>query len=158
MEFPVRIRNRHAAVPVSGMFAVCGCSGDTVRFDFDAEWNAFPEKTAYFEPQGAGGGTVTAVPFQGDVCPMPVTEQASLVRIGVSAGSLCTSTAARLPCAACITDIPADEAHPQQDIYNTLLSLLNHQQPQDICFGRYLVTLDGDYLATDAGDYLMTKE
>lgn len=158
MEIPVTIRRRHAVLPEPGIFAVCGSSGDTIRFEFDAEWEVFPEKTAHFVMHAAGADSEADVVFQGNVCAVPVIAHAAQVSVGVSAGSLRTTTAARIPCLPCITDIPAEEAHPQQDVYAVLLCMLMHRQPQAVCSGRYLVTADEDYLATDAGDYLMTKE
>lgn len=158
MEFPVKVRSRHASAARAGVFGVCGNSGDTVRFDFDAEWAAYPEKTAYFAVIAQDGRTETAVKFQGDLCPVPVIEKALLVEIGVTAGAIRTAAAARIPYAKCITDLTAEEQEPQQDLYSVLLSELMHQPVQRLCSGRYLVSAEGDYLATDAGDYLMTKE
>ena len=158
MEFAVRVRQLHAKPESAGVFGVCGNSGDTVRFDFDEEWAAYPDKTAHIAIDSASGRSETEIPFQGDICTLPPVRQTSLVMIGVSAGDIRTAACARIPYAACITDIKAEENRPQADLYNRLLAELMHQPVQDICFGRYLVTADGDYLATEAGDYLMTKE
>lgn len=158
MEIPVKIRSRHAFASAGGLYGICGSSGDTVRFDFDAEWADYPEKTAYFAAHTPQGRTETAVTFQGVICPVPVMQQASLVEIGVSAGAIRTTTSARIPYALCITDFAAAEKEPQQDLYSVLLCELMHQPVQRICSGRYLVSAEGDYLATGAGDYLMTKE
>ena len=158
MEFRIRVRQLHAAPESEGMFGVCGNSGDTVRFDFDAEWAPYPVKTAIAVIDSEAGRCVTEIPFSGDSCVLPPVERSALVRIGVSAGDIRTAAFARIPYAACITDIAAEELHPQADIYDRLLAELMHTEPQDICCGRYLVTSDGDYIATAAGDYLMTKE
>ena len=158
MEFAVRVRNRHAEAESPGLFGVCGNSGDTVRFDFDAEWALYPQKTAWVVLDSGTGRSVTEIPFQGDICTLPVIAETSLLRLCVSAGSIRTTGFVRIPYAACITDIISEEARPQADVYNRMLAELMQQPVQDICCGRYLITADGDYLATDAGDYLMTKE
>ena len=121
MEFTVRIRSRHAFVGNAGAFGICGNSGDTVRFDFDTEWAAYPEKTAYIAAITPEGRIESAVPFTGEVCPLPVIEHAAIAEIGVSAGTLRTTTAARIPYAKCITDIFAEMREPQQDLYSMLL-------------------------------------
>ena len=158
MEFTVRIRSRHAFVGNAGAFGICGNSGDTVRFDFDAEWAAYPEKTAYIAAITPEGRIESAVPFTGEVCPLPVIEHAAIAEIGVSAGTLRTTTAARIPYAKCITDIFAEMREPQQDLYSMLLCGLMHLPVYPVCSGRYLVSAEEDYLATEAGDYLLTKE
>lgn len=158
MEIPVRIRNLHAEPAVQGMSGVCGNSGDTLCFDFDAEWEQCHEKTACVVIVTAQGRTVTEIPFQGNLCILPPVRQTALVSVGVCAGSLHTSTAARIPYRQCITDIAAEEFYPQPDIYNRMLAMLMQQPVQDLCNGRYLVSADADYIATDSGDYLLSKE
>ena len=71
MEFFIPIRNRHTAA-APGTFGICGNSGDTVRFDFDAEWDPYPEKTAFFFWDTPQTHAETAVLFQGTRCPVPV--------------------------------------------------------------------------------------
>ncbi|MBQ5340002.1 MAG: hypothetical protein J6Z40_12670 [Oscillospiraceae bacterium] len=158
MELRIRVRQLHAEPESEGLYGVCGNSGDTVRFDFDEEWALYPEKTAIVVFASETGRCVTEIPFSGDCCVLPPVERTSLVRIGVSAGDIRTAAFARIPYAACITDIIAEEMYPQADIYDRLLAELMHSGTQDICRGGYLVTADGNYLATAAGDYLMTKE
>ncbi len=158
MEIPVRVRAHHAELAEAGLFGVCGNSGDTIRFDFDAEWDAYPDKTARIIIGSGAARSETEIPFQGDSCVLPAIRQTAVLAVGVEAGDIRTTTAARIPYAACITDIPAEEAQEQPDLYNMLLAELMHQPAQGICNGRYLVSRDGDFLATDAGDYLMTKE
>ncbi len=158
MEIPVRIRRLHAQLESDEYYGVCGNSGDTIRFDFDAEWEQYPEKTACVVSVSPQGQTLAEIPFQGNICTLPPIHQATLVLVSVRAGALRTTAPARIPYRTCITDFIAEESYPQPDFYNRLLAALARQPAQDLCNGRYLVSEADDYLVTVHGDYIMTKE
>lgn len=73
---------------------VCGNSDYQITFTFDAEWDAYPTKTARF----IWNGKYWDQPFTGNVCPVPIIQNAVFVIVGVYAGDLCTTTPASIPC------------------------------------------------------------
>ena len=73
---------------------VCGNSDYQITFTFDAEWDAYPTKTARF----IWNGKYWDQPFTGNVCPVPIITGATEVTVGVYAGDLCTTTPASIPC------------------------------------------------------------
>lgn len=85
----IEIRNKVAKLKNPQHNIVCDNSDYVVRFDFDAEWDAFDHKTARF----AYNGNYTDVLFEGDTVEMPVISNATAVLIGVYAGNLHTTTA-----------------------------------------------------------------
>ncbi len=80
---------------------VCGNSDYQITFTFDAEWEGYEAKKARFIWNGA----YKEVAFTGTVCPVPVINNATEVRVGVyveNEGTLETTTAAVIPCRRCI--------------------------------------------------------
>lgn len=80
---------------------VCGNSDYQIQFTFDSEWDAYPKKTARF----IWNGRYYDVDFSGDICSVPVINNARYVTIGVyakevddSAPRLETTTSADIPC------------------------------------------------------------
>lgn len=73
---------------------VCGNSDYQITFTFDAEWDAYPTKTARF----IWNGKYWDQPFTGNVCPVPIITGATEVTVGVYAGDLRTTTPASIPC------------------------------------------------------------
>ncbi len=158
MEIQVRVRRLHAQTASGKACAVCGNSGDTIRFDFDEPWSRYPEKTAHIVSLAPMKELCLDVAFHGNICPLPPIFETTAIYVSVRAGGLRTTTPAEIPYRTCITDLASEEARPQPDFYNRLLAALAHQPVQDICNGNYLVTAAGDYLATANGNYIMTKE
>lgn len=107
---------------------VCGNSDYVIAFSFDAEWDAFPAKTARFAYRRNGTFRYEDVLFEGDSVPVPVLRDIDEVAVGVYAGSLHTSTPARIPCARSITDGAAVHDPPTPDVYDQLLEYLAHLQ------------------------------
>lgn len=105
-------------------YIVNGNTSYIVEFDFDAEWSGFREKTARFACIKNGMLWFEDVTFEGDSVSVPVLREADEVTVGVYAGSLSTSTPARIPCARCITDGDAVRDPPAVDIYNQLMERL----------------------------------
>lgn len=104
---------------------VCGNSDYTVTFDFDAEWDAYTEKTMCVKFCRYGKKAKYEVLFTGDSCAIPPVYDVDHIDIGVYAGDIRTSTGAIVECRACITDGNPVHADPPQDIYNQLLERLN---------------------------------
>lgn len=156
----ITIEQRIARVSGSPVI-ICGNSGYYVTFDFDAEWSEYTEKTAHFRFIRDGTPAHIGVPFQGTVCEIPVLRGIGFVEIGVSAGSIRTTTPARIPCAYCATDIPSAAYEARPDIYNQLMQQLaehlNHLPPLPAGYV-FVVTAEGDYVTTSAGDYVIAKE
>lgn len=73
---------------------VCGNSDYQVTFTFDEEWAEHEEKTARF----IWNGQYFDVDFTGDTCDVPVITNASIVKVGVYAGDLKTTTSAIIGC------------------------------------------------------------
>lgn len=73
---------------------VCGNSDYQITFTFDAEWDAYPTKTARF----IWNGKYWDQPFTGNVCPVPIIQNAVFVIVGVYAGDLRTTTPASITC------------------------------------------------------------
>lgn len=73
---------------------VCGNSCYQIQFTFDEEWDAYDKKTARF----IWGNHYKNVDFTGDTCPVPSVFNADLLKVGVYAGELSTTTVAEIPC------------------------------------------------------------
>lgn len=123
MQILIEVTEKVAAVSGAPVI-VCGNSDYTVVFAFDSEWDACPEKTARFACIKNGVLWFEDVTFEGDSVSVPVLREADEVTVGVYAGSLSTSTPARIPCARCITDGDAVRDPPAVDIYNQLMERL----------------------------------
>ena len=103
---------------------VCGNNDYTIRFHFDAEWNAYDAKTAHFVYYKNGVMQHQDVFFSGDTVAVPALHDVYEVAVGVTAGDLKTSTGARIPCRPCITDGAPAHDPPTPDVYNQLLEYL----------------------------------
>lgn len=77
---------------------VCGNSGYTIQFAFDAEWDAHTEKVARFVYYQKGAMRAIDVPFSGNTARVPILSGITEVEVGVYAGDLQTTTPARIPC------------------------------------------------------------
>lgn len=104
---------------------VCGNSDYTVIFDFDAEWNAYENKTARFVfiDQSCVRHWID-VQFSGTSCPAPVLSCVQWVEIGVYAGSIRTSSSARIRCLRSATDGKSRSAQIKSDFYDWYLGKL----------------------------------
>lgn len=101
---------------------VCGNSDYSIKFAFDAEWDAISVKTARF----MYNGIAVDVPFEGDTVSVPKLRNTLLVTVGVYGGDLQTTTPAMIPCLKsilCQDGLPPD---PEPDVYAQIMALLNH--------------------------------
>lgn len=100
---------------------VCGNSDYFVEFDFDEEWNAFDAKTARFKYND----TYLDVVFSGNRVNVPVIENTHMVKVGVFAGNLHTTTSAVFMAKKSILCGSGVPAAPPDDVYNQIMELLN---------------------------------
>lgn len=108
----INITDKVATYRGSGRRVVCGNKGYKVQFTFDKEWDAHESKTARF----IWGDKFFDVEFTGTTCPMPAVHRADLVRVGVYAGDLSTTTPAVIPCKRSIL-CAADEPHEENEAH-----------------------------------------
>ena len=100
---------------------VCGNSDYSVQFAFDAEWDEHAVKTARFRYNDR----VVDIPFEGDTVAVPKLRNTYLLTVGVYAGDLRTTTAAKIPCEKsilCDDGLPPD---PEPDVYAQIMKLLD---------------------------------
>lgn len=119
VSIPITIRRKKAANPVNRI--VCGNKDYQVVFDFDAEWNEYPVKTARF----IYAGQLTDVVFEGNTCQVPLLQGVDMVAVGVFAGDLITSTPAIIGCDRSILCGEGAPAEPSPDVYAQIMELLN---------------------------------
>lgn len=122
MYITINVKNKIAALQDDTLI-INGNSDYVIKFDFDAEWDAYETKTARFVT--ARG--YTDVVFSGDEVAVPVITDAISVRVGVYAGNLRTTTPAVIFCRRCITDGSGSPADPAPDVYAQLMELLNER-------------------------------
>lgn len=116
----IAIRSK-IAVNINQKEYICGNDDFVVRFDFDAEWDAFESKTARFV---SNGGFVDVV-FSGNECKMPILSNTNTILCGVFAGNLITTTPALIVARKsilCGSPVPA-EPHP--DVFAQIVELFN---------------------------------
>lgn len=119
-ELNIKVRNKIATQTDKAEY-VCGNSDYIAVFDLDSEWDAYNTKTARF----SYNGSYTDVVFDGNQCPVPVITDTHCFHIGVYAGDLHTTTAARVPCRKSILCGDGAPADPTPDVYDQLMEKLN---------------------------------
>ena len=105
---------------------VCGNSDYTAVFDFDAEWNDYPQKTLRTVWRDTATGKLGRddIMFDGNRAVLPPVWRTNQVLIGVYAGNIRTTTAARVPCIGCITDTAPHHDDPDDALYRQLIAYL----------------------------------
>ena len=121
MYIKISVNNKIATIE-DNVLIINGNSDYVIKFDFDAEWDAYQTKTARFVT--ARG--YTDVVFSGDEVALPVITDAISVRVGVYAGNLHTTTPAVIFCRRCITDGSGSPADPAPDVYAQIMERLNN--------------------------------
>lgn len=119
----IEVRNKVARQTNDETYT-CDNSDYNAVFDLDAEWDAYPLKTARFEWNGEFADIV----FAGNTCPAPEVHNTSCVKIGVYAGNLRTTTPADVLAKKSILsgDAIPHEA-PPEDVYNQIMAELNEE-------------------------------
>ena len=118
-EILIAVKNK-IAMNLGNATYVCDNSDYRVVFDFDAEWDEHPVKTARFKYNG----TFQEAVFTGNVCDMPVIRDTRLISVGVYAGNLQTSTPAVVHAFRSILSGDAVHDEPAEDVYNQLVELV----------------------------------
>ena len=93
-ELHITVSNKIATYRRRDGYIVCGNSSYMIVFAFDAEWDAYPTKTARF----VWNNVYLDVPFTGNTVKVPVLSDTTLLQVGVYAGDLHTTTPARIYC------------------------------------------------------------
>lgn len=119
-EILITVRDKIAQL-ANRSVVVCDNTDYVAVFDFDGEWDAYSTKTAQFN----FGGIHIPVVFDGTACPMPQVSEASVLRIGVYAGDLHTTTSALVPCLPSIRGGEGAPADPPDDVYDQIMQKLN---------------------------------
>ena len=120
----VVVRGRRAIV-VGNPSIVCGNSDYTIQFTFDDEWADHPAKTVRFVYVQRAQVKYQDTVIYGDTVQVPVLSNTTVVRVGVFAGDLCTTTPAVIPCELsirCGTGVPDN---PAPDVYDQIMALLD---------------------------------
>lgn len=110
---------------------VCGNSDYVVEFSFDAEWDAYEQKTARF----INGTDYSDIIFSGNAVAVPIVHRGRMLSVGVFAGNLRTSTSANIPCISSVTSSDGSPAAPAPDVYAQIMEKLNDigtVSPEDI--------------------------
>lgn len=118
----VEVRGKIATLTSMNFELVGGNDDYKVVFDFDADWEKYPAKTALF----VYGKTTIERVFEGNVCEGVAIENSSMCLVGVFAGDIATTTPAlidniRLSIRDVATSLPQP---PKEDVYNQIMELL----------------------------------
>lgn len=126
-EIQVEIQGKIAQVRGNPQI-VCGNSDYTAVFDFDSEWDAYDLKTARFVWLNGGQPVYADVLFSGTSAAIPAVYDTYALMIGVYAGDIHTTTAARVPCVPCITGEASEHPAPPPDIYEQISAFIEAQE------------------------------
>ena len=107
---------------------VNGNSDYTVMFDFDAEWDGAENLTAHIRYLRDGLPVHDEIPIADGACNLPAVYGTDAVQIGVSGGSIRTSTPAAVPCLPCAADAAGEQQSvPPPDVFCELMQILNRK-------------------------------
>lgn len=134
----ISVKNK-IAVQTNKTEYICDNSDFIIKFNFDAERDAYDTKTARF---CYNSKYVDAV-FTGDSCAIPIISDANDISIGVYAGNLHTTTPALVLCEKSILGGSGFPADPPNDVYNQIMELIQG-----------LGTPDAEAIAKAVADYL----
>lgn len=135
----ISVKNK-IAVQTNKTEYICDNSDFIIKFNFDAEWDAYDTKTARF---CYNSKYVDAV-FTGDSCAIPIISDTNDINIGVYAGNLHTTTPALVLCEKSILGGSGFPADPPDDVYNQIMELIQG-----------LGTPDTEAIAKAVADYLI---
>lgn len=125
-EMNITVRNK-IATKTDNVVYVCYNSDYVINFDFDSEWDAYDAKTAQFNVNGKP----IPVVFTGNQCKVPVITNTYAFHVGVFAGDLHTTTAARVPCRKSILCGAGAPADPAPDVYDQLMERMAQLENPD---------------------------
>lgn len=117
----INISVENKIAEADGTLYVCDNSDFVAKFAFDAEWEAYENKTARF----VYNNSYVDVVFTGNECPVPIISGTYFFNIGVYAGNLHTTTPARVPCKKSILCGSESESSASQEVRNEFLDVLD---------------------------------
>lgn len=117
----INISVENKIAEADGTLYVCDNSDFVAKFAFDAEWEAYENKTARF----CYNNSYVDVVFTGNECPVPIISGTYFFNIGVYAGNLRTTTPARVPCKKSILCGSESESSVSQEVKNEFLDVLD---------------------------------
>lgn len=144
----VKIENKIALNTTPQEEIVCHNSDYKVEFDFDGDWDSYITKTAYFVYNDKS----LAVPFNGNVCEVPVLANTTVCKIGVQAGDIRTTTSAYVKCKKAVVDEGGKTPEPPtESVYNQIVNLVNGISVQVDGLGATAeISVDENYVLTIA--------
>lgn len=111
---------------------ICNNSDYTVVWDLDSEWEPYSTRTMRVN---LADGTYQDVVFTGNSAALPVLTASGWVSVGLYAGDLHTSRAARLLALSSVLTPGGSPAAPAEDVYAQIMAKLNELStvsPEDI--------------------------
>lgn len=111
---------------------ICNNSDYTVHWDLDEEWTPYDTKTMRVN---LADGTYQDVVFTGNTATLPVLTASGWVSVGLHAGDIHTSRAARLLALSSVLTPGGSPAAPAEDVYAQIMAKLNELStvsPEDI--------------------------
>lgn len=127
----IKIKVRDKCAEGEGVI-ICNNSDYTVVWDLDEEWTPYDTKTMRVN---LADGTYQDVVFTGDNAALPVLTASGWVSVGLYAGDLHTSRAARLLALSSVLTPGGSPAAPAEDVYAQIMAKLNELStvsPEDI--------------------------
>ena len=127
----IKIKVRDKCAEGKGV-VICNNSDYTVVWDLDGEWTPYGTKTMRVN---LADGTYQDVVFTGDNVALPVLTASGWVSVGLYAGDLHTSRAARLLALSSVLTPGGSPAAPAEDVYAQIMAKLNELStvsPEDI--------------------------
>ena len=127
----IKIKVRDKCAEGEGVI-ICNNSDYTVVWDLDEEWTPYDTKTMRVN---LADGTYQDVVFTGNTAALPVLSTPGWVSVGLYAGDLHTSRAARLLALSSVLTPGGSPAAPAEDVYAQIMAKLNELStvsPEDI--------------------------
>lgn len=127
----IKIKVRDKCAEGEGV-VICNNSDYTVVWDLDEEWTPYDTKTMRVN---LADGTYQDVVFTGDTATLPVLTASGWVSVGLYAGDLHTTRAARLLALSSVLTPGGSPAAPAEDVYAQIMAKLNELStvsPEDI--------------------------
>lgn len=127
----IKIKVRDKCAEGEGVI-ICNNSDYTVVWDLDGEWTPYDTKTMRVN---LADGSYQDVVFSGDSAPLPVLTASGWVSVGLYAGDIHTSRAARLLALSSVLTPGGSPAAPAEDVYAQIMAKLNELStvsPEDI--------------------------
>lgn len=127
----IKIKVRDKCAEGEGVI-ICNNSDYTAVWDLDEEWTPYGTKTMRVN---LSDGTYQDVVFTGDNAALPVLTASGWVSVGLYAGDLHTSRAARLLALSSVLTPGGSPAAPAEDVYAQIMAKLNELptvSPEDI--------------------------